>query len=190
MTLTPSDYLGLYSSCLVTKDSNQFRQIMNVCRIALINQSTYIQVSSLNGVPWEVVAAIHFRESNQSFKCHLHNGDLLTSRTVHVPKDRPISGSPPFTWVESALDAFTDRWFPHEWDIANALQFIERFNGVGYQKHGINTPYLWDFTDKYSSGLFISDGSFDPNTKEERPGAVPILKQLGFMGASSALGVH
>lgn len=188
--LTPSDYLTLFNSCVLTSDPHKLKEIEFIKSVALKNQSTYAVVSAIVTTPWPVIAAIHFRESNQSLNCHLHNGDPLSAKTVHVPPDRPTIGEPPFTWAESACDALSNVWRPHGWDIASCLQFIERYNGLGYQKHGINTPYLWDYTDKYESGLFVSDGRFDPSAMESRPGAVAILKSLNFLGQIDNVGLH
>ena len=38
------------------------------------------------------------------FNRHLHNGDPLSSRTTHIPQNRPVKGKPPFTWEESTID--------------------------------------------------------------------------------------
>lgn len=182
--LAPSDYLNLFSSCKLTTDPALLKQLDYVCRVAIANQAMYQNVGNERKIPWPIIASIHFRESGQNFTKHIHNGDPLTAKTVHVPKGRPIWGNPPFTWVESACDAFSEVWRPSSWDIGDCLEFIERYNGIGYQKHGVNTPYLWDMTDKYTSGLFIADGSFNPLAKESRPGAVSILKTLAAKGVS------
>lgn len=185
------DYESVYTVCELTTNLGQLSQLNAICNTALANQALYSFVTTTVKIPWPVIAAIHFREANQKFDCHLHNGDPLTARTTHVPKHRPIAGNPPFSWPESARDAFNGMWRPQCWDIAGCLEFMERYNGLGYQKHGILTPYLWDFTNAYVSGLFVADGSFDPNAKESRPGAVSILKVLSQRGVSldfSALG--
>src|SRR5580704_3188032 len=69
------------------------------------NRAIYLQVTAIARVPYPVVGVIHNREASGNFHCHLHNGDPLTARTVHVPKGRPIAGNPPFTWMQSASDA-------------------------------------------------------------------------------------
>ena len=56
-------------------------------------------------VPARVIFVLHGRESTWSFRKHLHEGSPLTGRTRWVPKGRPKSGSPPFTFEESAEDA-------------------------------------------------------------------------------------
>ena len=187
--LTGLDYSNLYNKCVLTSDSNSIQQLRKIVAVAIAKSNIYQSVSKSTQVPWQVIAAVHFRESNQNFDCQLHNGDPLTARTVHVPKSRPAYGQPPFTWVESATDALTvGRWTPTDWNIPGCLEFIERYNGLGYQRKGINTPYLWDLTNQYTSGLFVKDGTFDPTAKENRPGCVAILKMLASSGAPIVVG--
>ena len=69
------------------------------------NKARYQAVQTSTGVPWYVIAIIHNLEAGRRFDCHLHNGDPLSARTTHVPKNRPPDGDPPFTWEESAKDA-------------------------------------------------------------------------------------
>ena len=176
--LTPSDYLTLFNTCKLTDVTRKLDATNNICTLILADQSIYKTVEQFTSVPWPLIAAIHFRESNQNFGKHLHNGDSLNYRTVHAPIGRPKTGNPPFTWVDSAIDALDGTWRPKTWDTPGSLEFLERYNGVGYQKHGVNTPYLWDYTDKYTSGLFIADGTFNPDKAEDRPGCVIILKTL------------
>jgi len=186
--LTTADYMGLYDSCVVKSAVD----LDHVVQTAIENEVIYQSVGIHVNIPWPVIACIHFRESNQNFKKHLHNGDPLTAKTVHVPANRPAFGSAPFTWQESAMDALTGLWYPRDWSIASCLEFMERYNGIGYQRHGLNTPYLWDYTNHYTSGLFTSDGKMDLSAKESRPGAVAILKTMEAKGVSlefSSLGL-
>ena len=75
----------------------------------------------------------HGLESAFSFRTHLHKGDPLTARTVHYAPGRPASGQPPFTWLESALDALTMQGLGGlgDWSIGQALDGLERYNGLG-----------------------------------------------------------
>lgn len=153
----------------------------------MTHQNLYLTVQRFTQVPWFVVASIHFCESSLNFKRHLHNGDPLTDRTVHVPQGRPVYGQPPFTWIESAVDAFDSLWRPRFWDVSGALEFMERYNGLGYQKRGINTPYLWGYTDKYTKGLYVADGKFDPEKVDQGPGCVAVVKTLSAKGVELGL---
>lgn len=183
-SMTPNDYLNLFETSQLTSDGNQLRQLDGVCRAILANQIRYVAVQCAALVPWPLIAAIHSRESALNFTCHLLNGDPLTNRTVHVPSGRPTTGNPPFTWQQGAVEALVERWKPTKWDLPGALEFMERYNGLGYQKHGMNTPYLWSYTDKYSSGKYVMDGRIDPTFIDREPGTVAILKSLASRGVS------
>lgn len=188
--LSPDDYQTMYHTCKLLLTPIRAKELDLICRVILNNESIYkaVEQSTLStfgvGVPYPLVAVLHFRESDQSFKQHLHNGDPLDERTVHEPKGRPQIGMPPFTWLESAVDAFSGAWYPPQWDIAGCLEFLERYNGLGYQQHGIHSPYIWDYTNKYTKGLYMADGRFNPHEKEYRPGCAAILKALEQRGVS------
>lgn len=171
-----NDYDEMWDHCVVTTDPEKQNEILSVVAVANINQPLYQEVGVAAEVPWFVVACIHFRETNQNFEKNLCNGDPLTARTIHVPVGRPPRGNPPFSWFECALDALSLKFNPKVWDISTTLQYLEAYNGFGYRHHSVNSPYLWDFTSFYTSGLFTSDGKFDRTMKEDRPGCVSILK--------------
>lgn len=183
-TMTLNDYEVLYKNSTVTEDPKKLKELDSVVRVAITNEPLYQTVQRFSCVPWPVIAAIHFRESSQNFRCHLHNGDPLTARTTHVPKGRPEKGQPPFTWIESATDALSEAWRPNDWDVSGCLEFIERFNGLGYQRHDVHSPYLWNYTNQYEKGLYISDGTFDPEKIEIRPGCAAILKTMVAKGVA------
>lgn len=153
----------------------------------------YESVGDPLGVPWWFVAVIHDLEASRNFRAHLHNGDPLTHKTVHVPKDRP-PGNPPFTFEASARDALTLEGFAHvgDWSISHALYRLERFNGFGYRPPPIDipSPYLWSFSQLYTRGKFGSDGHFDPNLVSQQCGAGVLLRVMVDAGhvtpASSA----
>lgn len=142
----------------------------------------YEDVEDGTGIPWWCVAAIHNLESSLNFSCHLHNGDPLTARTTHVPAGRPVAGTPPFEWSVSASDALSSTWRPTSWNLDGCLEFMERYNGLGYRKYGIYSPYLWSFTNLYVSGLFVADGKFDPFSVSGEVGAAALLKSMEEQG--------
>jgi lysozyme family protein len=121
-------------------------------------------------------------EASLNFQTHLHNGDSLTERTLHEPKNRPERGSPPFTWEESAKDALTlehlDQW--HDWSLAGILYRLERYNGFGYRRRHppVSTPYLWSFSNFYTSGKYVRDGVFSETAVSDQCGAAVLLFQL------------
>lgn len=142
----------------------------------------YQDVEHAIGVPAHVVGIIHIREASGNFREHLHNGDPLSARTVHVPVGRPPTGHPPFPWVESAVDALTmpgqtlDQW--HDWSIAGTAFVLERYNGFGYRSHGINSPYLWGGTTAYERGMYVADGQWSGTAVNKNPGGMAMLKRM------------
>ena len=173
------DYAGLYHAAQLRAE--RLDEIRAVCHLIFTHKAIYDRVELESGIPWWVVGAIHSLESSCSFDRHLHNGDPLTNRTVHVPHGRPLampkSGRFPYEWYESAVDALSLHTHPKVMDpLPECLQYMEAYNGFGYRKHHVNTPYVWGATTAYSSGLFIRDGSFNPTISSAGIGGAAILK--------------
>lgn len=149
----------------------------------------YCGVSVAMGpLPWQVVGIIHALESSFDFSRHLHNGDPLTERTRRVPQGRPYTGSPPYTWRASAIDALTMKGLHRvpAWPVARVLFELERYNGFGYRRRGLASPYLWSFTNIYSKGKYVRDGAFDPEAVSKQCGAAAILRGLEAKGLGLA----
>lgn len=152
-----------------------------------VHQNTYdefVQVFNA-AMPWYVVGIIHMMEASCSFTCHLHNGDSLAQRTVQEPKGRPalppLNGiGKPYTWAESARDALRMEGYNimHDWSITRILARLENYNGIGYRRHGIYTPYLWSATNHYTTGKYVADGHFDIHAVSKQVGAAAMLKLL------------
>lgn len=143
-------------------------------------KAQYQAIEAATNVPWVFIGLIHYRESGCDFTKHLHNGDPLTARTTHVPAGRPATGNPPFTFFDSAIDALKYKQLVNlnTWSIPDMLYRLESYNGFGYRSHNINSPYLWSFTQFYTSGLYVSDGLFNPNAVSQQAGVAPILRRV------------
>lgn len=143
-------------------------------------RAQYEAVAGQSGVPWWFIAVVHGMEASFSFTGHLHNGDPLGQRTVQVPKGRPRIWNPPSDWNSSALDALEIEGFLHQpdWSLARVLYRFEGFNGYGYHALGINSPYLWSFSDQWTRGKFVADHKFDPNATSKQCGAAVMLRAL------------
>ena len=141
----------------------------------------YQQVEAKTGVPWFMIGVIHYRESSCNFNTHLHNGDPLSKRTTRVPANRPKTGSPPFPWDESAIDALTMP--PHqlnqieEWPIERIGYELEKYNGWGYLGK-TNSPYLWSGSNHYTSGKYIADHVFSREAVDAQMGTLVLIKVL------------
>lgn len=162
-----------------------------IARRLLANKLRYLGASSRTGAPWFLIAALHQRESSANFNAHLHEGSPLTGRTLHVPRGRPVSPDPPYSWETSAIDALTTP--PHElnkvthWSIERICYEAERYNGFGYRRRGINSPYLWSFSNNYAAGKFVRDGQFALGAVDQQCGVMPIIKRLSELDRTICL---
>lgn len=188
------DYKKLYDSTIVKPEKKA--ELDSVVKRLKIGQSRYEAVSAKlgNGIPWWFIGITHFMEAGamtNPFLYHLHCGDPLTGRTVHVPKGRPVanphngsegpSKTNPYIWEESALDALIYMGYDKQktWDINSSLFLFEKYNGMGYNKRGLLSPYLFSYTQHYIKGKYASDGKYDPELVSKQAGVVAIMKSLG-----------
>jgi len=182
ITLTPKlakEYEDLFASCEINTERE--KEVERIREKIVASKARYESVESATKVPWYVVSVIHSLEASLKFNRHLHNGDPLTDKTVHVPRGRP-HGTPPFTWEVSAIDALKfDRLADvTNWTLSTMLFKLEGFNGFGYRtRHPeVLTPYLWGFSNHYKKGKFVKDGKFDPDFVSKQCGAAVILKLM------------
>ena len=179
------EYEQLYHTCTIR--SGRLAVVNSTVDTIAAHQSRYKAVSDAVGVPWFVIALIHSLEASQRFDRHLHNGDPLSARTVHVPRNRPpLPAQPPFTWEASATDAlrFDGLAAWHDWSVPGILFKLEGFNGFGYRmKHPeVLSPYLWSFTNHYERGKFVADGQFSATAVSLQCGAAALLKRMEERG--------
>lgn len=173
-----NEYETKFQTCTVKP---QFRgSVETIITRSMKARPRYEAVAAQTKVPWHVIAVIHNLECSGRFDCHLHNGDPLRRRTVNVPAGRPLKGTAPFTWEESAIDALTyDRFTTWtDWSVAGTLYKIEAYNGMGYRKRGIASPYLWSGSQHYVRGKYVADGKFDPKAISSQLGAAVVLRRM------------
>lgn len=146
------------------------------------NRNRYAEAGGALGVPWYFVGLVHSLESGVHFGKHLHNGDPLTARTVRVPANRPVAGSPPYAWEVSAADALRLQRLDRvtDWSLAGTLFQLERYNGFGYRSRTpvVLTPYLWSFSNHYTKGKFVADGRYDENAVSQQCAAAVVLRRM------------
>jgi lysozyme family protein len=185
MTKTPA-LLALYQRLFDTAviRPNRVSELTAIVKQILANRQRYEGIAEKANCPWWLVACIHNMECSLSFSKHLHNGDSLQKRTWQIPAGRPVRGTPPFTFEESALDAL-------EYDgllgskghsIPEFLYHFEKFNGWGYRTKGINSPYLWSYTNHYVKGKYVRDGVFDRDAVSLQCGIAAIMRRLAEFG--------
>lgn len=174
-----ADYARLWQAMKIHDD--KIPVVDAIARRLISSKSRYQAVSEVTKVPWFVIAVIHEREASANFHCHLHNGDPLSARTYHVPAGRPLPpAQPPFTWEESAADALALDGLTKigSWSVERTCYEIELYNGFGYRRHGINSPYLWSFSNNYSSGKYVADGQWSSSAVDAQCGVMPLLKRI------------
>jgi lysozyme family protein len=176
-----AEYAQLWESAVPRVD--WAKAIDATAKQVLADRGRYEYVASKVGnVPWYVVAAIHILEGSGNFETHLHCGDPLTARTVHIPKGHPRTGKPPFTWEFSACDALRLKniQLTPGWSKERICYTLEPYNGWGYRWYhpSVLTPYLWSGTSHYVKGKYKSDGKWDGNLVSKQVGAVALLKRL------------
>lgn len=145
-------------------------------------RARYGIASEKSGVPWHFIAVVHSLEGSGNWNTHLHNGDSLKRRTVNEPKGRPVTGSPPFTWEDSAADALAQKGLSKatDWSIPGLLYQLERYNGWGYRLYHAATlsPYLWSFSNHYARGKYVADGKWSSTAVSAQAGAAVLLRRM------------
>lgn len=174
------EYLTLFTRCVIRPEHQA--EAENTALDIVKNKARYQTVGSALNIPWCFIGVIHCMEGSLNFKTHLHNGDPLTARTVHVPQGRPPTGDPPFTWEASAIDALTLRKLNTvtDWTVPGMLYQVEGYNGFGYRglTPPIRSPYLWSFSEYYTAGKFVGDHLFDPHSVSKQCGGAVILREM------------
>ena len=64
--------------------------------------------------------------------------------------------------------------------MCEALHFAHGYNGFGYVRRGIASPYLFAGSSAYKKGGFPTDGKYDPEYVIKNPGVWCILHMLHF----------
>jgi lysozyme family protein len=153
------------------------------------NRSRYEVIQNMrpNGVPAPILFCLHSRESDNDFRAHAHEGSPLTHRTRDEPKGRLPAPEPPYTFEQSAEDAYYVCEHPAldkiRWgEMQAALDKMESFNGFGYRARGINAPYLWASTSIYHGGKYVRDGVFSSTAMDRQLGCAAILKRMQMRG--------
>ncbi|MBS1691469.1 MAG: peptidoglycan-binding protein [Actinobacteria bacterium] len=189
------EYANLWAEMAIRLD--RMAEVDRIVERVVANEDRYRAVERLTRMPWFAVAIIHNLEASGNFSRHLHNGDPLTARTVHVPAGRPASGRPPFTWEVSAADALAYRGLDQiaDWSVARLAFEFERYNGWGYRLYHphVKSPYLWSFSNQYSQGKYVADGRWSETAVSQQCGAMVLLKRLfetghADLGARTAVG--
>lgn len=179
------DYIRLFDSCTTRPEKEE--QIEETVIQIENNRGRYSAIADEFRIPWFFLAVIHNMEASLNFSCHLHNGDPLTGRTVHVPANRPSGGSPPFTWEESTVDLIQLKRLDRQrnWSLPFLLHRLEGYNGWGYRLFHphVLSPYLWGASQHYTRGKYTADGVWSETAVSKQVGAAVLLRRLAERGS-------
>ncbi len=184
-----AEYTTLFDSCAIK--SIKLAEVDGSIAKIIKNQSRYQETADVvnPAIPWFFIAAIHSLETSLRFDAHLHNGDPLTNKTLHVPKNRPANGTPPFTWEVSAADALVYEGCHKktDWSLPRLLFNMEGYNGWGYRLHHpkVKSPYLWSFSNQYEKGKYVADGKWNKDAVSEQCGGAVLVKRMQEKGLIS-----
>lgn len=169
-----SEYEDLWQRMTIRPE--RLGTVSSIARNAIAAKTRYQSVEKKNGVPWFVIASLHYRESNANFSRYLGNGEPFNRMTRSVPQGRgPFS-----SWDEGAIDALKINLLDTvtEWTMARTCFQLEKFNGFDYRNQGIHSPYLWSYTNHYTRGKYIGDKEFDGSAVDPQCGAMPLIKRI------------
>ena len=157
------------------------RNFLSVAQALVRNDAKprYLVVSKATGVPWFFIAVVHERESSQSWKASLAQGDPWNEVSRHVP-----AGRGPFnSWEEAAVDALVNcppfAAKNKDWSVGGLLTMLEQYNGLGYAQRGVPSPYVWSGTNQYSAGKYVADGVYSATAIDMQLGCAGLI--LGMM---------
>lgn len=140
------------------------------------NMGRYMNMQEETGVPAELIAAIHWRESGGDFNTYLHNGARLGQTIDTYFGERWFNN-----WEDAAMDALNSATKVN-FDSENPetyYRFAEMYNGTGYSDYfNMNSPYVWAGTDRYTCGKYVADGVFDPDVVDRQVGVAVLLDAI------------
>jgi lysozyme family protein len=149
-------------------------------RRLLADKSRFVGLSAKTGVPWPIIAVIKEREAgaDPAFRGNIAQGDPWNKKSVHVP-----AGRGPFdSWEQAGVDAlqkcapYAGRW--RDWSAGGSITILIMYNGIGYDLHGLPSPYGFAGTNQYVKGKYVRDGVLDLNFVDPQLGCLGMLLAL------------
>ena len=173
-----ASYQNLWDTMVVRKEHE--REVNTTATKIYGNKLNYIDIANEVKIPWCLVGIIHYMECNLDFSKHLFNGDPLTARTKNYPPNMPKEGKPPFSFNYASVKALQHDNFINltKDDIPRLLWALTKYNGFGYDKRGLNSPYIWSYTNHYTKGKYVADGKYDPEAVSKQMGCAPLMRRL------------
>lgn len=151
------------------------------------NRFRYQKVSDMTKgrVPWWFIAITHHLEcgvdknGQPRWDRSLAQGDPWNKKSIHVPANR----GPFNSWEDAAYDALVN-CPPYaarntDWSVGGSLAYLEKYNGLGYYRKNVPSPYIWSGTNQYAKGKYVADSVYDPNAVSKQLGCAGLLMKMG-----------
>jgi lysozyme family protein len=153
-----------------------------LARFAISNKPRYVEIALRTGVTWPHIAVLHRRESDADFSTYLGNGDPLNRATTDVPKGR----GPFASFEDGAVDALHLDGLDSvlDWRLEKILYYCELFNGTGYDRRGLPSPYLWAGSSVQKPGKYVADGKWNGRAWDTQPGCAPLIATIAKLDPS------
>ncbi len=175
--VTQAGYRNLWAGCTIRPEKAAAANAL-AAKIAA-NKARYQAVEAKASVPWFLIGCWHYREADFNFNTFLGNGQPLDRVTTEVP-----AGLGPWPdWESGAIEALKKYRHSLPWSAPFCLFTSEEYNGFGYFSQNVNDPYVWSWTNQYTSGKYIADHVFSASTVDVQCGCAAILKALEQSGA-------
>jgi len=170
---TENYYLSLWNTMVI--DQEILKPLNYTIGYMERNKARYQDAEVYCDVDWRILATLHMMESSGDFSKQLINGEIWSNHTTRVPK-----GLGPWpSWESSCVEAMEMFDFKNQ-PLIETLINIEKYNGLGYIKAGIHSPYLWSGSQHYITGKYVADGVYKHTAVSKQIGAAIILKLLGY----------
>jgi lysozyme family protein len=178
---------ALLKTAKITKEVAWYKKVFAPKIIK--NKRVYRMIADALDCPLVLPALLHSREMGSDvgkFLAYLGNGQPYNKKTTIVPKGRG-----PFpTFSAGAIDALSLKKIQEikEWSIERLFYECERYNGFGYRAKGINTPYVYSYTNHYTQGHYVKDFTFSKTAKDGNIGVLALYKILCEMDKDFIVG--
>ena len=117
------------------------------------------------GAHWRLIGVLHWMECGCDFRRQLLNGQPYDRVTTIEPRGL----GPWASWRASTEAALARR-------AVRTLADLERWNGMGYARREVNSPYLWSGSNHgVGVGKYVADGRYDAAAVSKQVGAAVIL---------------
>lgn len=157
----------------------------------LVHRDLFERAAAATTVHVAMLMALSIREMSGRVDCYLGNGQRLSMRTTIVPKNRgPFTG--PNAFVDGCVDACRIDGLDkvaarYGWEAVVGCYFAEEFNGDGYRRRGIPSPYVFGATTVQRAGKYVADHQFDARIMDPQLGVLAIFEELASIDPKLAI---